>query len=93
MGKTDTKNSPALCAEERDAIAKLSFEDAMKQLETIVRKLESGNAELESALVDYTRATALKDHCMAKLEDAKLKVEAIVRKEDGQLATKEFDPS
>lgn len=69
----------------------LSFEEALRELETIVRKLESGNAGLEASISDYARGTALKQHCEQKLAEAKLKVEAIVKQSDGTLGTRTFD--
>ena len=71
-------------------IASLSFEAAMKELETIVRALESGNADLDKAIADYQRGTHLKEHCLQKLNEAKLKVEQIEVKADGTIGTKPF---
>lgn len=71
-------------------IASLSFEAAMKELETIVKALESGNADLDRAITDYQRGNALKEHCLAKLAEAKLKVEQIAAKADGSISTKPF---
>src|SRR6202007_1556578 len=72
-------------------IATLSFEEALRELESIVRRLESGQAELEASITDYTRGMALKDHCQKKLADAKLKVEAIVQNSGGTVTTRPFD--
>ncbi len=71
-------------------ISGLSFELAMKELETIVRALEAGNADLDKAIGDYQRGTALKEHCLAKLAEAKLKVEQIQQRADGSTATTDF---
>jgi exodeoxyribonuclease VII small subunit len=71
-------------------LSKLSFEAAMKELEAIVRALESGSADLDKAIADYARGNALKEHCLAKLAEAKLKVEQIHVKADGSITTKEF---
>ncbi len=67
----------------------LSFEQAVKELEEIVRKLESGQVDLESAIKDYERGNALRAICEAKLNDAKLKVENIIKNQDGSITTKE----
>lgn len=72
-------------------ISSLSFEAAMKELEQIVRGLEAGNAELDKAIADYQRGNALKEHCLAKLNEAKLKVEQIQQKADGTVTTTAFD--
>ena len=62
----------------------------MKELEAIVRALESGNSDLDKAIADYQRGNALKEHCLAKLNEAKLKVEQIQMKADGSIATTQF---
>ena len=72
-------------------IDKLSFEQALEELEGIVRKLEEGQGDLEGAIGDYTRGTQLKEHCQKKLQDARLKVEKIIQKSDGSVATEAFD--
>ena len=72
-------------------IAAFSFEAAMQELETIVRRLEKGDGSLESSLSDYGRGTALRDHCAAMLADAKLKVEMIVKQSNGPVALVPFD--
>ena len=66
-------------------IAKLSFEDALKELEQIVRQLEDGKGNLEDAIKSYSRGAALKRHCEAKLAEAKAKVEKIVLGPEGPL--------
>ena len=71
-------------------ITSLSFEAAMKELEAIVRALESGSADLDKAIGDYQRGNALKQHCLAKLNEAKLKVEQINMNADGSVSTKPF---
>ncbi len=69
-----------------------SFEDALKDLEAIVRKLESGSGDLEASINDYVRGTELKAYCEEKLKAARLKVESILKAPDGSLTTKSFDP-
>ncbi len=71
-----------------DDIAKLSFEDALAQLEAIVRGLESGQQKLEDAIAAYERGAALKAHCETKLAQAEARVQAIVARADGALALK-----
>ncbi len=63
--------------------ANLSFEKALAELEEIVRKLESGEAELEQSIALYERGAALKAHCEAKLKSAQEKIEKIVVGEGG----------
>ncbi len=65
-------------------IASLSFEQALAQLEAIVARLESGQAELEASIDLYERGAALKAHCEARLRQAQLKVEKITLGPDGK---------
>jgi exodeoxyribonuclease VII small subunit len=73
-----------------DAPQTLSFEQALKDLEQIVRGLESGQMDLEKSIADYTRGVALRDHCLKKLNEAKLRVEELTRTADGSMATQPF---
>ena len=67
----------------------ITFEQAVKELEEIVRKLESGQVDLESAIKDYERGNELRKICEAKLNEAKLKVEKIIKNQDGTVKTEE----
>ena len=58
-------------------IATMSFEDAMKELESVVSRLESGNASLEDSIKLYERGAALRAHCEARLRAAEERVEKI----------------
>lgn len=61
----------------------LSFEDALSELEAIVEKLEDGAVDLDKAIDAYARGMYLKQHCQARLEEARLKVEQIKLPENG----------
>ncbi len=65
-------------------ISGLSFEDALKALEEIVRKLESGEAPLDESIDLYARGDALRAHCQARLDAAQMRIEAIVADRDGR---------
>lgn len=67
-----------------------SFEEALKELEQIVRRMESGGQNLELAIADYERGMALKTLCEKRLNEAKLKVEKIVKAQDGSIKTESF---
>ena len=58
-------------------VQSLSFEDALKELEILVRKLEEGRIPLQEAILAYERGTALQKHGVRLLEEARLKVEQI----------------
>jgi exodeoxyribonuclease VII small subunit len=70
-------------------IENLSFEEAMKALEGIVDRLESGDAPLEESIALYERGAALKKHCEEKLKAAEMRVSSITEGADG-VATKPF---
>jgi len=74
-------------------IAKLSFEDALAELEKIVRTLEDGRGKLEDSIKAYERGALLKRHCEAKLREAQAKVEKIVIGPDGKPGTAPFAES
>lgn len=59
-------------------IATLSFEQALAELEGIVKALESGQGALEASVAAYQRGAALRAHCERKLAEAEQKVQAIV---------------
>ncbi len=65
------------------AIAKMSFEEALAELETVVSSLEGGAIPLEQSITLYERGAALKAHCEAKLAAAEEKVAKITRGADG----------
>jgi len=69
----------------------MSFEDALRELEGIVEKLERGDAPLEESITIYQRGAKLKAHCEGKLKDAQLKVEKIVLEKKGNVGTEPFD--
>jgi exodeoxyribonuclease VII small subunit len=68
-------------------IASLSFEEALAELEQIVRRLETGSAKLDEAIGAYERGALLKRHCEAKLREAQSRVEKIVLNADGSIGT------
>ena len=73
-------------------IAALSFEEALAELEKIVRDLETGQAKLDDAIAAYERGAALKRHCEAKLRDAQAKVDRIVTGPEGQNRLEPAEP-
>jgi exodeoxyribonuclease VII small subunit len=64
-------------------IAEMSFEDALAELEGIVRRLESGQVKLDEAIQSYERGAQLKRHCEKKLNEAQQRVDRIVIGSDG----------
>lgn len=64
-------------------IAALSFEEALAELESIVKKLETGDSALDDAIAAYERGAQLKRHCEEKLRQAKMRVDRISLAADG----------
>ncbi|HZT89320.1 MAG TPA: exodeoxyribonuclease VII small subunit [Stellaceae bacterium] len=67
-------------------IAAMSFEDALSELEQIVRRLEGGQVKLDDAIVSYERGAQLKRHCEQKLNEAQQRVDRIVIGPEGAVA-------
>lgn len=70
-------------------VAAMSFEDALGELERIVRTLEEGRGRLDDSIAAYERGMALRRHCEAKLREAQAKVEKITAGADGAAAALE----
>ena len=64
-------------------IAAMNFEDALAELEQIVRRLEGGQVKLYEAILSYERGAQLKQHCERKLNEAQQRVDRIVIGSDG----------
>ena len=71
---------------EETGIAELSFEDALRRLEEIVHRLESGNETLEAAIRLYAEGDALRAQCEKRLSDAQARIEKISLSPDGRPA-------
>ena len=65
-------------------VGEMSFETAMKELEAVVARLESGDVPLEDSIRLYERGAALKEHCQKKLAEAEEKVAKITLDADGR---------
>ena len=77
---------PARMDEQAPEIAEMSFEQALKALEDVVRRLEGGEVPLEESIGLYERGEALRRHCQARLDAAQARIEKIVAGPDGQAA-------
>jgi exodeoxyribonuclease VII small subunit len=65
-----------------DNPAQPTFEQDLEELESIVRKLESGDLPLEETLELFARGIALRDRCQQQLNDAESRIEAVVRRDN-----------
>ena len=64
-------------------IQAMTFEQALAELDGIVRRLEAGQVDLEESIAIYSRGAQLRRHCEGKLRAAEAKVETIVVGPDG----------
>ena len=60
-----------------DVLDKLTFEEAMRELEKLVDGLDKGEVSLDEAIAAYDKGSQLKDYCQKKLQEAKMKIETI----------------
>jgi exodeoxyribonuclease VII small subunit len=72
-------------------VARMSFEQALAELERIVQDLERGQLDLDAAITAYERGTQLKVHCEGKLREAQLRVEKISLGPDGRARAEPSD--
>jgi len=72
-------------------MAEVKFEEALKKLEGIVGQLETGDLALEVALAKYEEGIRLVRLCQKKLEQAKKKVEILIKSKDGKVRLEPFE--
>jgi len=70
--------------EQAPDIAGMSFEQALKALEDVVRRLEGGEVPLEESIGLYERGETLRRHCQARLDAEQARIEKIVAGPDGR---------
>ena len=70
-------------------VKKISFEEALKELESIVQKLESGQVKLEEAVSAYEKGVQMQKICEEKLKEAQMKVEKLVLDKQGEPVSSE----
>ena len=71
--------------------AKLSFEDALGKLESIVESMESGEVPLAELLAKFEEGTKLLKICESRLKDAELKIEQLKKQKDGSVTFEKFE--
>ncbi len=67
---------------------KLTFEQALQQLETIADQIEKGDVSLEDSVAKYEQGMGLVKHCRAVLSKAELRIQKLQEREDGSLTTR-----
>ena len=65
-------------------IAGMTFEDALRALEDVVRRLEGGEVPLDDSITLYERGEALRKHCQTRLDAAQARIDKIVARPDGK---------
>ena len=78
------KSRGSVVTEEAAEIAKMPFEAALAELESIVDRLEKGSVALEESIMLYERGETLKAHCDALLRNAEMRIEKITLSSDGK---------
>ena len=76
---------------DKKLLEKMTFEDALDELENIVNALDKGDVSLDEAIAAYDRGSVLKDHCEKQLNQAKMKVEIIQSGENEKLILDKVD--
>lgn len=72
-------------------VEKLSFEEAFKELEDTVHRLEGGGLTLDESIALFERGTRLAKHCGQKLDEAELKVSQLVPSDEGGYVMTPFE--
>jgi len=67
------------------------FEKSLKELESIVERMDKGDQSLEASLKDFERGMALVHACKSSLETAQQKIQTLIEK-DNELHTEAFEP-
>ena len=75
----------------RPDVGSMSFEDALAELEEIVRRLEDGSGKLDEAITAYERGARLKAHCEGKLREAQARIDRVVLSADGTARVEDMD--
>ncbi len=73
-------------------LEKLTFEEAMQELEKLVDSLDKGDVSLDEAIAAYDRGSQLKDYCQKKLHEAKMKVETIQSSDNNESVPEKLSP-
>ena len=70
---------------EKKLSPKISFEDALRDLEDVADKLESGELGLDDSIMEFEKGIKLARFCQQKLEDAERKIEILQKGNDGEV--------
>ena len=87
---SETENGYAQKADMQE-VKQMTFDEALKELESIVKKIEKGDETLDNAIASFKRGSELKQHCQSILDNAKLTIEKIVQDSEAELKTQKID--
>ena len=76
----------------KNELEKLTFEEAMKELEKLVDSLDKGDVSLDEAIAAYDRGSQLKDYCEKKLQEAKMTVDTIQASDNTDTIPEKLSP-
>ncbi len=82
-------NTPT--TDQENDLKDIDFEQAYKELESLVERMERGDHNLESSLADFERGVALMKHCHDVLKNAEQKVDILVKDNEGLFSTEAFE--
>ena len=78
-------------AQKKSAAKKeMSFEEALQDLEGIVKELDQGELKLEESLDKFSQGVALTNFCMQKISSAEEQIDKILQQEQGVWKEKSF---
>ena len=66
-----------------EEVSKMSFEESIQQLESLVEKLEAGGTDLDQSLEIYEKAVVLRNHCKEVLDDGQRRNKKILETSNG----------
>jgi len=72
-------------------MAEIKFEESLKKLQGIVSDLEKGDISLDVSLAKYEEGVKLAGECQKKLEEARERIEILVKSDDGKFKLEPFD--
>lgn len=73
-----------------DELHRLTFEQAMEKLETIVSAMEQGGVPLDEMITKFEEGAAIANYCQGKLASLKKKMEILVKDRDGKASWQEM---
>lgn len=73
------------------SIEKMTFEEAMSELETLLKKIDTGQENLADAVSSFERGVVLKNHCEKMLKEAKLKIEKVTLTAENKVEFSEIE--